>query len=78
MIVYNQIGRLRFQSFKLCLVLEKFEGKKIERKSRRNKKVKENKNRFKFNKLFLYDSFLWVTANCIKTSKGPHQTTHGA
>ena len=58
MIVYNQIGRLRFQSFKLCLVLEKFEGKKIERKSRRNKKVKENKNRFKFNKLFLYASFL--------------------
>ena len=78
MIVYNQIGRLRFQSFRLCLVLEKFEGKKIERKSRRNKKVKENKNRFKFNKLFLYASFLWVTANCIKTSKGAHQTTHGA
>ena len=43
----------------LCLVPKKFEekckGKKIEEKSRRKKRVKENnKNRFKVNKLFLY------------------------
>ena len=40
---------LMWRSLKLCLVSEKYEGKKIERK-----KWKERKNRFKINKLFLY------------------------
>ena len=40
---------LMWRSLKLCLVFEKYEGKKIERK-----KWKERKNRFKINKLFLY------------------------
>ena len=31
-------------------------GKKIERKNRRKEKVKENKNRFKVNKLFINTS----------------------
>ena len=44
---------------RLCLVPRKFEGKykenEIERKNRRKeKKMKENKNRFKLNKLVLY------------------------
>ena len=42
----------------LCLVLqifgEKCKIKKIERKNRKKYKVKENKNRFKIDKLFLY------------------------
>ena len=47
MVVNNQMGGLGFQSFRLCLVPRKFEGKckgkKIQRKSRRKEKVKENK-----------------------------------
>ena len=47
MVVNNQMGGLGFQSFTLCLVSRKFEGKckgkKIQRKNRRKEKVKENK-----------------------------------
>ena len=47
MVVNNQMGGLGFQSFRLCLVPRKFEGKckgkKIQRKSRKKEKVKENK-----------------------------------
>ena len=47
MVVNNQMGGLGFQSFRLCLVSRKFEGKckgkKIQRKNRRKEKVKENK-----------------------------------
>ena len=42
--------------FRLCLVSRKFEGKHEGKKIVKKKKVKENKNKFKFNKLFLYIS----------------------
>ena len=51
---------LMWRSLKLCLVSEKYEGKKIERK-----KWKERKNRFKINKLFLYifsNSFNFISS----------------
>ena len=42
--------------FRLCLVSRKYEGKHEGKKIEKKKKVKENKNKFKFNKLFLYIS----------------------
>ena len=46
-------------TFRLCLVVKKFEGKckkkkKKKKKSGMKEKVKKNKNGFKINKLFLY------------------------
>ena len=47
----------RMATFRLCLVYEKFERKykanKIERKSRKEDKIKKNKSRVKSNILFL-------------------------
>ena len=47
-----------FTSIRLCLVSRKYkrkcEEKKIKRKDGKKEKIKENKNRFKINKLFLH------------------------
>ena len=49
---------LMCNSFKLCLVPKKYKGKckGNKRKKGMKEKTKENNNKFKINKLFLYDT----------------------